>query len=316
MTLDDSLVEEENERLPATETHVLSDKNNFADLTGIKPLEEQQSHRELITEIIQVADEMLKPYETAGLILETESEQIRQTWKNAIFLDNKGMSELGKYSAAIYQKAVEDLSELDKEGRDPQIQDLIQKAKSISVLHIKTAQGAAVLTYRPNPLKPNDTDLKNFPSTYFIINTEKLKLDDKVTVRCVAYEETAHMMSKLSQYPSVNSKWLEEAMARYVAFGTQEAHPNYNVEDQEKAAKLLRLDDYSVLIDIVNHNIGDNGETLTLMFFGREPLNSLMVAKTEKSVKEIELIGNIVDAGVSINQLLEMQSLINNSENN
>jgi len=51
--------------------------------------------------------------------------------------------------------------------------------------------------------------------------------------------------------------------------------------------------------------VGDNGETLVRMFFGREPVNSLMVAKVDAAVQSVDMIAQMIDAGVSVEDLLK-----------
>lgn len=44
------------------------------------------------------------------------------------------------------------------------------------------------------------------------------------------------------------------------------------------------------------------------MFFGQEPANSPLVNKARQAVQEIDLIGDMVNAGVSFEQLSKIRS--------
>ena len=127
-------------------------------------------------------------------------------------------------------------------------------------------------------------------------------------VNAAAYEESAHLVSKLSQYEHANKKWLEETMARVVAFGSDTAHQSKDAQTREASAQVLRYKDYELLFRMVNKQVGDNGETLTRMFFGREPVNSPLVVKVEEATQSIDMIASIIDAGVTVDSLLKQSN--------
>lgn len=195
---------------------------------------------------------MLASWTGLGYVSETESAQIKQTWEEAVVFDSDGMVAFGEYNSKIFEKAAEELSSLDKEGKNPEMQKLIQQARAVSELHRRNATKAAALTYKPNPLQVSEAGIGTAPEAFIIINKDRLDPKNEVGLMCAAYEETAHIASKLPQYPDVNRPWLEEALARNMAFRTKAAFPSKSQDIQKEAATTLRLDDYHPLIMCIN----------------------------------------------------------------
>ncbi len=276
----------------------------FNKLTRIESLPETESSKQLKDILKQKSQDMLKAWQDRGFISTQEANSVSTAWENTIILDSQGMEMFGQYQSSIFEKAK---IELDARNSEPEMATLAEKAKAIIESTKLTCKQAGALTFRPSSMQAEESNIDTPLPSFILINTDKTTTENPGKINATAFEETAHLISKLSQYPEANTKWLEETMARVVAFETPSAHGDQNEKDSKTAADILRYHDYKLLFHIVNKQIGDNGETLLRMFFGREPLNSPLVSKAEKAIKSVDMIAQIVDAGIPLDNLLEQK---------
>lgn len=285
------------------ETKKLSTREVFTELTGIEPIEEQETHARLKAQMRQRSQQVLEPWRNLELIDDSEVSAVGQAWENAVLLDDPRMEQFADYQSGIYKQAIEELSSLDEAGENLRLQELVKKAKLLVQSIESTCKAAGALTFRPDTLQIQQSGLTQIPESIIIINSDKLDPKDTASVNAAASEETAHLVSKLDRYDGCTKKWLEETMARVVVVGTDALTMSQDQDTRKRAAEILRLDSYTVLYQMLKRQSGDDGTTLARMYFGKEPPVSDQVKKVKKAVQEMDLIGQLIDAGVSPEEL-------------
>ena len=143
------------------------------------------------------------------------------------------------------------------------------------------------------------------PERWIMVNWDQRDKIVGIThrIKAVVYEETAHLISKLERYEVADHKWAEEMMARVIAFGMPTGHKKDD-PNSRRVRQELSADSYLRLFHLVNKFVG-NEQTLLSMFFGREPRDSEDVKRVGVALEQLKPIGEVIDAGVSLDALGE-----------
>lgn len=208
---------------------------------------------------------------------------------------------------ATFRDMVDDLTKYDPEEQNPEAQHLIKQARKIIETHERDAINGLALTCRSNPARPDEALKAGMPQAWIILNWSKR---DQVTQqpwmkKAIALEETAHLLSKLSEFREVlPNKWPDEKMARVLAFGMNIGHSPED-DGYEEAVKLFNADGFLRLYRGITREAQDK-KTLLRMFFGVEPPDSAKAAKMGQILSDFSIVGEILDSGIRLEQLEEL----------
>jgi len=282
----------------------------FRALTGVESMETPETQR-LGEKMCTIAGEFTDSLVSNGLITEQEAQEVKQKWEEAVFLDRDGMYSVMDFMATPYKKASAELE--SREKRSPTEIELISKLDRISQNLYSSVDGASAIVYRPQieQLLLNTRDLPKElienPGEYLLVNTRSFERSETVDreMRIVALEETCHMLSHLKDY-GIYSKWLEETMARIVAVNVPWGHAQVP-EELEDVKESLRYQDYEELFLGVVRLAEIHEETMIKIFLGTEPSDSVNIGKVREAVEKFDLLGELVDQGVSLAKLQEAQ---------
>ena len=282
----------------------------FRALTGVEPLETTETQR-LGEKMCTIAGEFTDIFSSNGLITEQKAQEVKQKWKVAVFLDRDGMYRVMDFMTVPYKKASMDLK--NRKEKSPAEIELISKLDRITQNLYNSVDGASAMVYRPQleQLLLNSRNLPKElienPGEYLLVNTRSFERSETVDreMRIVALEETCHMLSHLKNY-EIHSKWLEETMARIIAVNIPGGHVEVP-EELEEVKKFLRYQDYKDLFSCVSTLSEVPEETMIKIFLGTEPSNSENVKKVREAAKKIDLLGELVDQGISLKNLQKIQ---------
>jgi hypothetical protein len=278
---------------------------------GIETTEndEVSKMREVLT---SEARRFMASWKQGGWVDGSTEAQVLTRWQNAIALDEKQSHQFGDFQAAMYQQVIEELSKTDPSSENKDVQALISQAREIAGELQRGAQESLAYIYRPHPLQRPEAEAVGMPGQSVVLNLGKRNTlaGREGQLKAVACEETTHMLSQLESY-GIQTKWVEEMMARVVPFvrstGYSREDPYYGVIKNG-----LRAVDYQELYRRSSYLIGDR-RALLRMFFGKEPHDSPVVEKVKTALKQINIIGEMVDAGMPLKELIESQRPIESS---
>lgn len=277
----------------------------FSDFTGVETTESD----EVVTfrvSVVKEAKEFLKPFREKGLITEETEREVLDIWGNLTALDADQLQAYEKFHTGIYRQAVEDLSECDPDGTNEEVQTLITQARQLIKINERDFSMGLAFTCRANPAHAAKAKETGMPERWIMVNWGRKNEIAEIPYRTKAtvYEETAHLISRLSDYDGiVSGKWVDEMMARVIAFGMPSGHIKED-PDYPKVYEEMRAEGYLGLFYAVTKMTGDE-QALLRMFFGSEPHDSEAAKKAGKALDQFSLIGEIIDAGVSMKALRE-----------
>jgi len=283
-------------------------REKFKALTGAESSETTEA-QELVGRMSQIAAEFIDTFISNNLITEQEAEEIKQKWENAIILDRDGMYKAMDFMAGPYKAATTELG--SRKEKTPENTELTNRLERVvQGLYNQIDSGPATLC-RPQPEhisfgRPDlPKVLRENPGEYLLINARYFEKSETVDrdMQIVAMEETCHMLSHLKDY-GLHIKWLEETMARVIAVNIPGGHIE-KPEGLEEVKKFLRYKDYEELFSGIVNQAGVQEETVIKMFLGTEPLDSPNIGKVREAVERLNLLGEIVDQGISLQGLRE-----------
>ena len=272
---------------PSAETkQALPFSEKFKAFAGVEVLEneEVESFRKKAS---SKAKDFIAPFRKANLITEADETEALEAWENLVALDEEQLEKYGRFQTAIYQKAIAELQESDPTESNKEVQRMILQLKALIKQTKQTLSGALISTNRVNPEDPEKVARAgelDMPQKWIIVNWRKKEelVDLDHRIQAAVYEETAHLISKLSKYKGLlgENAWVEEMMARVIAFGVPFGHneqdPNY-----QQIYKDMRASDYLKLFRAIS-KMAEDDEILINMFLGESHLTAQESEKLPK----------------------------------
>ena len=247
----------------------------------------------------------LQPLREKGLLDEAKETEIVRIWGNCIVLGSEQATAFGDFKAAPLVQAAKELRAVDREGENTEVQELAKKADRLAEDTARITRDALAYVCRANLAQMELAKVAGMPDVTVVINwgNKDEFIGRPERIRAIAFEETPHLISEFEKY-GIQSKWLEEMMGRVVGFWGGTGHKR--TDPEFKALKKdMRADAYLALFNLMNRLVG-NEYILLSMFFGKEPSDSVGVAKVKKAVEEADLIGHLIDAGATMDTLVEL----------
>jgi hypothetical protein len=279
----------------------------FAAFSGIEAVEDEEVDT-LKHALLEEAGKLLTSLRENRLIRREEEEGALEVWENLVALEEPQLKAFRASQTQVYRDMVDDLNQLDPDASNAEAQELITQAKALIEQQERDVAGGLIFSERLNNADQERAErarAAGMPERWITVNWTRRDelIQDPRRLRAAAFEETAHMISHLPEYDRVipYRKWVDEMMARVVAFelpwGHRETDPGYETTRRE-----MRADDYLTLFHAIS-NFAGSRRVLLNMFFGREPQDSESVRKVAEAIEQIGMIGEMVDAGISLKDI-------------
>lgn len=274
----------------------------FTSYTGVEITENQET-KNFRQAAVAEARAFLSPFVERGQISAEEEQEAINFWGNLVVLNREQYEQYRDFNSAVFEQAIEDLSQSDPEKENPEVQAMIGKLENLLEFSKAKTAIAIVFVDTPDPIRKDQAQQAGMTERWMVINWGKAgKLQPQYRLRELVLEETCHFISKLKLYEqTAGHGWFEEVMSRAVSLIPPSGH-NPADADYASVCEDMHLADYSALMAAISGAVGD-GSILGRMFFGKEPQDSEGVKRVGETLDKIDLIGRLIEVGVTFDRL-------------